>query len=93
MNSHEAQSEFLAAPLLSEQVPDARRIVGGQAADAFDKGLDDHVVVASEDVTTITGTVADQVALHGLLSRIRGLGPPLLSDLDRIERQRQSDAA
>lgn len=26
-------------------------------------------------ITTLTGTVADQVALHGLLSRIRDLGP------------------
>jgi hypothetical protein len=29
-------------------------------------------------VTTLTGTVTDQVALHGLLSRIRDLGLPLL---------------
>ena len=30
-------------------------------------------------VTTLTGSVADQVALHSLLSRIRDLGLPLLS--------------
>jgi hypothetical protein len=29
-------------------------------------------------VTTMTGTLTDQVALHGLLSRIRDLGLPLL---------------
>jgi hypothetical protein len=29
-------------------------------------------------VTTLSGTVADQVALYGLLSRIRDLGLPLL---------------
>jgi hypothetical protein len=29
-------------------------------------------------ITTLTGTVADQVALYGLLSRIRDLGLPLL---------------
>ncbi len=30
-------------------------------------------------VTTLTGIVADQSALHGLLARIRDLGLPLLS--------------
>lgn len=29
-------------------------------------------------VTTLTGAVADQVALYGLLSRVRDLGLPLL---------------
>jgi hypothetical protein len=29
--------------------------------------------------TTITGAVADQAALHGLLAKIRDLGLPLLS--------------
>jgi ABC-2 type transport system ATP-binding protein len=36
--------------------------------------------------TTITGSVADQAALHGLLVRIRDLGLPLLS-ITRIEPQ------
>lgn len=30
-------------------------------------------------ITTLTGPVADQAALHGILSRIRDLGLPLLS--------------
>ena len=30
-------------------------------------------------ITTLTGPVIDQVALHGLLARIRDLGLPLLS--------------
>ncbi len=30
-------------------------------------------------VTTLTGTLADQAALHGLLAYIRDLGVPLLS--------------
>jgi hypothetical protein len=44
-------------------------------------------VVREEDgaiVTTLTGTVADQAALHGLLSSIRNLGVPLLS-VERLE--------
>jgi hypothetical protein len=40
------------------------------------------VTVASGDggpaITTLTGPVIDQVALHGLLARIRDLGLPLL---------------
>ncbi len=32
----------------------------------------------STAITTLTGAVADQVALHGLLSRVRDLGLPLL---------------
>ncbi len=34
---------------------------------------DDHTAI-----TTLTGAVVDQVALHGLLSRVRDLGLPLL---------------
>lgn len=44
----------------------------------------DNMVITVEDsgnrtaITTLTGTVIDQVALHGLLSRVRDLGLPLL---------------
>ncbi len=33
----------------------------------------------AKDATELTGPVADQAALHGLLARIRDLGLPLLS--------------
>jgi len=36
------------------------------------------------DVTCLTGTVADQSALHGFLAKIRDLGLPLLL-IQRIE--------
>ena len=32
-----------------------------------------------DGVTVITGTVADQCALHGLLAKVRDLGLPLIS--------------
>ena len=38
----------------------------------------------AEDETLLTGSVADQIALHGLLSTIRDLGLTLLS-VERIE--------
>ncbi len=40
-------------------------------------------------VTVITGSVADQCALHGLLAKVRDLGLPLLS-VQRIERDNSS---
>ena len=33
----------------------------------------------SDGTTTLTGTIIDQAALHGLLKKIRDLGLPLLS--------------
>jgi len=37
------------------------------------------VTTASDGTTTLTGTVADQAALHGVLNRIRDLGAPIVS--------------
>ena len=34
---------------------------------------------ANNTITVLTGCVVDQAALHGLLSRVRDLGLPLLS--------------
>jgi hypothetical protein len=36
-------------------------------------------ITASDDETIIHGTVADQIALHSLLTRIRDLGLPLIA--------------
>ncbi len=41
-------------------------------------------ILASNDETVISGTVADQVALHSLLMRIRDLGLPLIA-VNQIE--------
>lgn len=37
------------------------------------------LILVDDGITTLTGEVADQPALHGLLTRIRDLGLPLLS--------------
>lgn len=44
------------------------------------------VIRAADGTTAISGPVADQAALHGLLQRVRDLGLPLLS-VTRIDDQ------
>lgn len=62
----------------------------GELDDDWAEWLDDGrrvsaVAVTVEcGVTTVTGRVADQPALYGLLARIRGLSLPLLS-VSRLE--------
>ncbi len=41
-------------------------------------------ITASDDETIICGMVADQIALHSLLTRIRDLGLPLIA-VNQIE--------
>ena len=53
--------------------------------------LFEGMTVSGDDAsgeTTLSGPVADQAALHGLLARVRDLGLPLLS-----VRQRETDRA
>jgi hypothetical protein len=48
--------------------------------DAWREELFDGMVVASDgDITRISGMVADQAALHGLLAKVRDFGLVLLS--------------
>ena len=48
--------------------------------DAWREELFDGMTVASQnDVTVISGFVADQAALHGLLARVRDFGLMLIS--------------
>ena len=42
------------------------------------------ITLEDDDTTLITGPVADQAALHGLLKRVRDLGLTLLS-VNRVE--------
>jgi hypothetical protein len=37
------------------------------------------IAIESDGTTTLTGALADQAALHGLLTRIRDLGVPIVS--------------
>jgi hypothetical protein len=65
-----------------------RIVVGGRLDESWSGWFDDMTITAecSEDgttVTTLTGTVRDQPALHGLLARVRDLGL-LLFMVERI---------
>jgi hypothetical protein len=51
-------------------------VLGSRWSDWFD-GL--QLTSDADGRTTITGPVADQAALHGLLTKIRDLGLPLLT--------------
>jgi hypothetical protein len=43
-----------------------------------------NIILQGDGETLLTGPVADQAALHGLLGKIRDLGLPLLS-VERVE--------
>lgn len=65
------------------------RIRGGPSSSFLDWLRDPQVEIVREGdgsiITTLTGTVADQAALHGLLTSLRDLGVPLLS-VERLEK-------
>ena len=63
--------------------------VGGRLDESWSSWFDDMTITieSSDDgraVTTLTGMVSDQAALHGLLTRVRDLGLLLLS-VQRLE--------
>jgi hypothetical protein len=58
--------------------------IQGRLEERWSRWFDDMNITFKSDtnrptVTVISGQVADQAALHGLLNRIRDLGIPLLS--------------
>lgn len=48
------------------------------------------VINAEHGTTTLSGLIADQSALHGLLTRIRDLGLPLIS-VRRVQPEQHAD--
>ncbi len=71
-------------PPLSMDQPATYQIkVQGRLSERWSNWFDGLTVTVSETqggptLTTLTGVVADQAALHGLLSGVRDLGLPLL---------------
>ena len=54
--------------------------VSGHLDDRWSAWLGDLVIHLQENGTSLlVGPVVDQAALHGVINRIRDLGPPLLS--------------
>jgi len=58
--------------------------VRGKLSSNWSDWFDGISITAEGAVTTITGNIPDQSALHGLLARIRDLGLPLIS-VERVE--------
>ena len=53
--------------------------VRGELDEGWTDRFGNMTITAQGGITTLTGTVSDQPALHGLLIKIRDLGLPLLS--------------
>lgn len=53
--------------------------VRGRLGAGWEELFDGMTVAPGEDVTTISGFVSDQAALHGLLSTVRDFGLVLLA--------------
>ncbi len=53
--------------------------VKGRLGNQWSDWFEGMKITSEEGVTTLTGEIADQTALHGLLFRVRDLGLPLLS--------------
>ena len=63
--------------------------VVGHLDDRWSYWLADFVVAPSEDGTcTLTGPVADQAQLHGILARLRDIGATLVS-LRTVDRDQE----
>jgi hypothetical protein len=55
----------------------------GRLDESWSSWFDDMIITVESGgdgltITTLTGTVSDQAALYGLLSRVRDMGLPLL---------------
>jgi hypothetical protein len=62
------------------QGPAVYRIsVAGRLDQQWSSWFEDLALTHDGRTTTLTGVVADQAALHGLLERVRDVGVPLLS--------------
>ncbi|MFH2133550.1 MAG: hypothetical protein ABIK68_24490 [bacterium] len=58
---------------------DYQIVIKGKLGNQWSDWFEGMTVRSEGAITTLTGKVADQPALHGLLVRIRDLGLPLLS--------------
>lgn len=67
-------------PLFAHRPRQYQIRVGGRLSPGWSEWFDGLAITATEnDETLITGWVADQSALQGLLKKVRDLGLPLLS--------------
>jgi hypothetical protein len=62
--------------------------VKGRLDQSWSSWFDNMALTFEKGETTITGAVADQAALHGLLTKVRDLGLTLI-DVRRVEPQEE----
>ena len=92
MTAHDRSADNTAAGTTGghDPVPHYEITVQGHLAPRWSAWFDGLELVRTDDGTTvITGPVADQSALHGLLQKLRDLGIPLVS-LSRISPPNQT---
>ena len=66
-------------PLCLDQPAAYRITVQGELDKDWSDWLNDLAMHVQDGKTTLSGTISDQPALHGLLAKIRDLGLPLVS--------------
>lgn len=64
--------------------------VQGRLDSNWSAWFDDMTLAFENGVTTISGVVADQAALHGLLAKVRDLGLTLI-DVHRVEAENKQE--
>ena len=69
---------------MTETTPVYRIHVKGHLGTERSSWFEDMTITYADGTTTISGPVADQAALHGLLARIRDLGLSLI-DVTRAD--------
>ncbi len=62
--------------------------VKGRIEEHWSSWFEDLAIAYGHDETVLTGAVADQAALYGLLAKLRDLGLPLIS-VSSVELQHQ----
>jgi len=77
MTAHQVRSY---GPNVSQSHHDYEIRVAGRLAPRWSAWFDGMAVAPGDDGTTVlSGQLADQAALHGLLAKLRDLGLPLIS--------------
>jgi len=65
--------------------------VNGRLDAWWEELFDGMTIESNNNLTTISGSVADQSALHGLLNKVRDMGLTLISVEQRADEDKERD--